>query len=998
MFSHLLVTSEYSFYESTIRIKDYVRYGKQLGFSHLVVSDHNSLAAHHEFYRACLEEGIQPVYGVVLDLVYRDETVPFLVIAKDNKGYQELIQLVYLFSKEGSLSLVHVNPTSSHLAWIAYGEGGYLDAALLREDGSLVLEQLQQLKKDFPSIFVAISYNENQKFQSCNRLLKRQCESLCIPTLAIPKVYYLQPEDVKKHHLLQVIEKNGSIQDPSIAYLQGRYLYSLTQMEQDYDSKDLENVSLLLEECRVDLSQFQTKLPTPSFLKGVNPKDYLAQLVFLGLQKRLKTSLIPKEYQDRMNQELRLIVEKGFENYFLIAFDAVRFAHEKGLMIGPGRGSSVGSLVAYAIGITQIDPVSHGLLFERFLNPDRVKMPDIDLDIASEDRPFLIEHLQQEYGFDHVASISTYNRLASVEVVSKVAKALGLKEREEKSLLVSLKKARRQWKVDDLRLLKEKDRGFSNALKQSRACQEVYDLALGIEGLKQSESIHPAGIVLSDRSLLEVAPVVYKHEGLKLQWDKDALEDHGMIKMDYLSLIYLDRLKAMLSRLKTVDLRTISLEEKACYEVLKKGWTLGLFQLDAPYLRQQLSRLSIQNFMDLVNVLGLARPQAIHQIPAYLKNEKLYPKQIQSLVDQSHGVFIFQEQVMKLLVMVCGIPFGKAETIRKEGSNHPEWLAPYQSTFESIHSNLWAIVQEFTKGFGFNYSHGLAYGLLAYQTLFLKTFYPGVFYETILRQSKDDTSRLIRELWARKIRFQGFSINHSPWTSEYDGKTLNLGLDLVPSVVDSLALVQDRKQGLYINLFEAVARLSLLGVNKEAILNLIKVGAMDEFGFSRTCLLKAVDAALMYAQLCTIQKDGQKALNFQLVSLPSLVDIQETLDQKRLYEQEVLGYSSQKHPTTLYRELSAQNDLDLAHLQRNPEGWALACVSHIKKHQDKTGHWMAFVEWQDDQQTLESILFSKLFESLDKELQVGELYRIKGRRTARGTMEITTLERVILHA
>ncbi len=1002
MFSHLLVTSEYSFYQSIIRLEDYVSYAKKLGYKSLVLSDHNVLSGHSLFGKLCAKEGIQAIFGMEMDVQMENTIVPFLALAKDNRGYQELIQDSYLISQKASLPYEVLKKHSSHIHLVVYGEGGLFDEALLKGQRDVLDEQLSQFKQDLKNFDVAISYNENRKFRECNTLLKQVCKAKNIPTVAIPKVKYLEAKEANDFHILELLEKKKKISDPTIPVLVGRYFYSLAEINHYYDQEDQERAGQIARECHVDLSLFQTNLPKPFFLGDKDEKAYLKQLVLLGLQKRLQTKDIPKVYLERIQMEFNIICKKQFERYFLIVYEAIRYAHKQNLTIGVGRGSAVGSLMAYAMGISQVDPLKYGLLFERFLNPNRLRMPDIDIDIAGQDRPVLLKYLQEIYGYEHVALISTFHSLASVEVVQSLCQCYSLREREAKSLSIAVKKARAKYKVDDLRLLEEKDKALRNAIKQSKACQEVFATAKKLEGLLISDSIHPAGIVLSEKSLMDIVPVIDSHGFLKIQWDKDSLEEHGLIKIDFLSLSNLDFLKELLQKTNlNMDIHHLNLEDKESYALLNRGLTSGLFQFDANFIRKQLPYLKPTSFLELVNVLGIARPQAVGHIPQYIENKiSDYPSFIQEIVKDTHGVFIFQEQVMRLLVAVTGIDFARAETIRKNGHKQPELVKGFQERFDAIHPDLWKIVKEFMGGFGFNLSHGVAYGLLAYQILFLKAHDPLTFYEVLLNQSLKSGSlmrSILREMRIQKIPFYPFDLRCKEAYCKKYKSGIQLGLMAIPSLrYETIEKIQKdfEENGGYKDYFQCIARLSLLGLTQDQVRECIKVGALDFFGYSRSSLIHQLEVAFRYADLCVVYEEGKKILNFDLVSSPILTNQMETLDLKRQYEQEILSYSLQLDASALIRQKNHWSLPFLNTWSKQPEQTGLATIAQMKEYQDKNGHFMAFVRLEDESGHVEVLIFSKLYESIRGKLKVRQVVCMKGRITNRQSIELLKLERV----
>ncbi|MBR4162049.1 MAG: DNA polymerase III subunit alpha, partial [Solobacterium sp.] len=505
---HLFVQSAYTLLKITVRIEEIVTKTQEYGFNAVALTDFHVMHGIPSFLKICEREGIRGIIGMQVTVFYHEEKVPFLLLAKDNAGYANLMILSSMLNKEEeAVSLEDFKNYSRHCFIIAYGEGGWMDSELVNDNREMVYEKLSVMKKELPPFDIALSYQDASLWKMRNKILKKIAERLSVPVVALNKIYYLDEDDVRSYHVLNAIRLNKMVNDSSLPQLTGRYFLSAEEMEKLYEPEELQRTDEIAKQCNADGMVEKTGLPAFQGKYDVSSKEYLVRLCQAGLQKRLQGK-VSRQYQSRLQYELDIILKMHFEDYFLIVYDFIRYARKQDILVGPGRGSAAGSLVAYCLGITQIDPLKYHLLFERFLNPDRVSMPDIDTDIPDNRRQEVIRYVVDTYGRDHVANIITFGTLGARQVIRDVARTMNMNQRDVDTVLKALGNASNT----TLEEAYQNNSRFKKAVMSSRNNMILYEMAKKLEGLPRHSSIHAAGIVLSGKPLMDVIPTMQMDE------------------------------------------------------------------------------------------------------------------------------------------------------------------------------------------------------------------------------------------------------------------------------------------------------------------------------------------------------------------------------------------------------------------------------------------------------------------------------------------------------
>ena len=1001
MATHLFVRSGYTVLNSTISIQELVSYTKQLGYQSIALCDHNVMYGSVFFYDCCIKEGIKPIIGMEVDCQYEDKKVPFLLLAKDNTGYKNLMKLSSLINEKSVIcaSIEELQQYSDHCFVIAYGEGGIFDSLILNEQDEEVLKGLKQLKEYFPSIYIALSYQETSLWQRLNKWLKAKCQVLSIPTIALNKIYYLKKEDAEAYRILNGIRESKTIHDKSLQRLDGRYVLSKEEMDSLYEIDDLVNTDQIAELCNVDLRIEKSDLPSFPIPTSHTPIQYLTTLCLAGLNKRFD-SKPKKEYLDRLKYELSVIDKMNFSNYFLIVYDYVKFAKSIGIYVGPGRGSAAGSLVSYCLGITQIDPVKYDLMFERFLNPERISMPDIDIDFQDNRRQEVIDYIFDKYNENHVANIITFGTLASKQVIRDVGKVLMIPQRniEMVSKLIS----------SDLSLsenLKTNSK-LNEIVKADETLQKLFSIAIKLEGLQRHSSTHPAGIIMSSLPINEVIPTIRETEGIKTsQYQANFLERFGLIKMDFLGLRNLTIMQQVVDKIKeknpSFKLADIPFDDKKTYQLFQRGDTIGVFQFESDQMKRLLIDLHPQTFDEVCACLALYRPASKDNRAIYIHNKK-HPESIhylsselEPILKETYGVMVFQEQVMRTSIVAGGFSVGEADRIRKAiTKKNPEEMLAIKDSFlqgcirngysEKDANELFDAMEKFD-GYGFNKAHSYAYGYLAYQLAYLKANYPGYFYTALLDSVIGDetkTRQYIEECQRKNIQILYPDINESYTTYHYQNNQIRLPLSCIKNIGNHVSnqIIKEREACIYKDFFDFVARCSLLKINKNHIENLIHAGALDCFKENRSTLLNGLDDAINYSELVKIEQNGIQTINLGLVSKPNLTKIKENSIIRIQNEMNTLGFYL---GTSLIKEERNQLNIHESTIheikQNNGFAKSFGLIVSIQERKTKKGDLMAFLKVIDETEDIKLLIMPNLYRTEKDKLKEGKYILFRGK-------------------
>ncbi|WP_369177356.1 DNA polymerase III subunit alpha [Candidatus Thiodubiliella endoseptemdiera] len=1037
-FVHLHCHSEYSVDSSLIRISKFVTQAKDLGLNAIALTDNNNLFAAVKFYKAAKEAGIKPIFGAEVTLKGEEKNSSLLLLCQDRKGYLNLSELISLSYQTGegmegaNITLEQLQQYNQGLILIAPPVHSDIAQALLENKISEAQEKAQFWQQLFGNRFYL-------GVQRTNRTNDEQCLHLClklglafdIPLVATNDVQFLEKDEFEAHEARICITQGGFLDDArrKKRYCADQYLKSSEEMNVLFSDlpEVLVNSVEIAKRCNVHFElNDKNYLPDFPVPKGLTMADFFSQESKTGLEKRLEGLEVERKiYDDRLDFELSVINKMDFPGYFLIVADFIRWSRENDIPVGPGRGSGAGSLVAYALGITNVDPIKHELLFERFLNPERVSMPDFDIDFCTDRRDEVIEYVSRKYGSEKVSQIITYGTMAAKGVVRDVGRVLGhpygFSDRISKSipndLKINLSRALGRFSEDDSQ--ENKDKWFSEELANRYDSEEsvtaLIDLSLKLEGLVRNVGTHAGGVLIAPSKISDFCPT-YKasdEDGVVSQFDMKDVEAVGLVKFDFLGLsnltvidktVKLIHAKGLSEEL--IDIDTLPLDDDAVYELLQRCDTTGIFQLESDGMRGYLKKLQADSFEDIVAMLALYRPGPLDagMVDDYINvkhgTQKVkYPHpMLEGLLAPTNGVFLYQEQVMQSAQVMAGYSLGGADLLRRAmGKKIASEMEKQRSVFvkgaakndidEKKANEIFDLIDKFS-GYGFNKSHSVAYAYVSYQTAWLKSHYPAAFMASVLSRMMDDTDRInftVSEVRAMALLIKGPNVNESLYEfSIKDAKTLTYGLGAIKGVGEAVVeiLVAERNtNGAYQDLFDFCMRIEKRALNKRALEALIYSGALDEFGVDRAVLIKTYPSAMKQAeQRQNDHSSGQNALfseaqgcqeyEVHYESVPPF-SFRQTLQ----LEKSVLGYYFYQHPTDEYKDdikvFSATLPKDLT-FRNNKEVRILALISDVYYRTTRKGDQMASIVLEDGQLTLNAVIFSKILaiEGVSEQLNI----------------------------
>ncbi|MCO7124838.1 DNA polymerase III subunit alpha [Sporolactobacillus shoreicorticis] len=1021
-FVHLHVHSEYSLLDSTCRIDDLVDLAKRTGQKALALTDRNVMYGVIPFYRRCIREGIHPLIG--LELAIDEETagehaarskhsqeIPALILlAQNNLGYQHLVRLASLvqFSNRGCISLPQLKEYAEGLIALSGGPGGPINRFLTLGDEARANRLAEKLHALFDNrFFLEIQRNGNlNEQQKIERQLRELGKRYSIRLIATNSIHYLDKEDERAHACLTCIREGTKLTDRQ-------------QTGYDFDFKstdemtrrftDLpEAVSLTGEiaaVCNVTFSFDRVRFPDFPLPRGESAEQRLLSLCKKGLKERYSNTT--EQIKQRLRYELSVINEMGFNDYFLIVADLVAHARMAGYMPGPGRGSAAGSLVAYVLKITEVDPIKYQLLFERFLNPERVTMPDIDLDFPDVDRDKMIDYACEKYGHAHVAQIITFGTLAARAAIRDVSRVLGSDPRLVDRIAhlipavpkMTLEKALNG--SDKLRSL----------VQSSAAADNLVALARRIEGLPRHSSIHAAGVIFSDQPLTDTVPVQKGHDNVSVtQYPMDVLEALGLLKIDFLGLRNLTFMREVLQRTAafrdgTLTADSIPLNDSETFRLLSRGDTMGVFQLESDGMRQVLRKLQPTEFEDIVAVNALYRPGPSQFIDHYVRRKHgeekvVYPhSDLEPILRQTYGVLVYQEQIMQIAVKMAGYSLGQADILRRAvGKKKRGLLEDQKKTFmsgcvqnhysEAVASQIFDLIVRFAN-YGFNRSHAVAYSFVSYRLAYLKAHYPQAFMAAHLTGIVGNPNKIeatIRELQNCGIRLLPPAVNESLSSFEPSGDNIRFGLTGIKNVGNGavdVIIAERNKNGAYQNLYDFCRRVPVRKVNRKAIESMIFAGAFDPFSIDRAVLLATLDHALSLGEEEQKLAGGQTSFPISGVDEADYVDVPPlSATEKMRYESEVLGFYLSAHPISEYRSRLPKSFVTVSEAETLQEGQIATLavmIEQVKRIRTKSGQPMAFFSASDETGLIDTVCFPASYEKVEEILRDGQMVVIRAK-------------------
>ena len=937
----------YTFMDSTLTIDRYVARGKELGYAYLGIMDHNNLYAAYSFLEACYKAEVRPLLGCELDLEIQGNPVTIQVLALNSKGYQHLMKISTV-RMMGEKDFESIRQYLSDVAVIVPVEN-------MEVAGDLGVECYIGVRPDTPA----------QKFDK--------------PILPLYTVRYLQEADLETIQVLHAIRDNQSLNQtgdiPAHQALLGPE-EAAALFERNH-SQALKNLEELVAKIHYELDR---DLKLPRFNRERPAGEELRERATAGLARR---GLMTEVYQERLDKELSIIHQMGFDDYFLIVWDLLRFGRSQGYYMGMGRGSAVGSLVAYALDITGIDPVKHNLLFERFLNQERFSMPDIDIDIPDIYRGDFLRYVQKRYGSMHAAQIVTYSTFGARQAIRDVFKRFGTPEYELTNITKKISFR------DSLASAYERNASFRQIINSKAEYQKAFALAKAIEGQPRQTSIHAAGVVMSDNDLTDIIPLKQGEDMLITQYDAHAVEANGLLKMDFLglrNLTFAQKMKEVLAEKHGIELviEEIDLEDKETLELFAAGRTKGIFQFEQPGAINLLKRVKPNRFEDLVATTSLNRPGASDYSDNFVKRKHgqegidLLDDSIADILRPTYGIMLYQEQVMQIAQRYAGFTLGKADLLRramskKDAQQMQEMEAEFlQGAQERGHAvdkakGIFAMMAKFA-GYGFNRSHAYAYSALAFQLAYFKTHYPDVFFDIMLNYSSSDyiTDAIQFDFQAAKL-----SINTIPYHDRFDKKEIFMGLKNIKGFPRDFAfwIVEERP---FKSVEDFILRLPAQYKKVELLTPLIQIGLFDSFEKNRQKIISNLDNLFVFADAFG---------SFFAEEEYSWTEAEDYSDSEKYnFEQSIIGVGISPHPLI---KMSKEASKDFVALTDLVEGQKVTVLVQIDSFRTirtkKTGEQMAFLQVTDTKKKLDVTLFPDVYRRYANYLKEGQIAYMTGR-------------------
>ena len=992
-FVHLHVHSEFSLLDGANRIKDLPVRAKELGMNAMAITDHGAMFGAIDFYKACKANDIKPIIGCEVYVAPRNRKDKdpnldaryshLILLAKDNQGYKNLATLVSLGYTEG----FYYKPRIDHEIIEKYHEGiiclsaclaGEVNQAILAND----MEKAKEVALWYKSIFgedyyLEIQNNGIKEQVLANQKLIQLARELDIPLVATNDAHYLKREDAYNHEVLLCIQTGKRMTDEDRMKFDTDELYVKSPEEMSDYFKNvpdaIENTVKIAEKCNVEFEFGHTILPNYDVPQEfATHYDYLEKLTYDGLKNRYGENP-SKEILERTEYELSVIKKMGYVDYFLIVWDYIHYAKTHNIPVGPGRGSGAGSIVAYSIEITDIDPIQYNLIFERFLNPERISMPDFDVDFCYEKRDKVIEYVEQKYGKDHVSQIITFGTMSARMVIRDVARVLDMPYAEADKLAKMI--------PNEIHITIKK------AMEQNKELKELYDtdeeikkmlnIAMALEGMPRQASTHACGIVITKEPVVSYVPLYVRDGAISTQYIMTTLEELGLLKMDFLALEKLNIISKVSKKIKNFNINNIPLDDKKTLKIFYDADTDDIFQFESSYAKSVLDKLKITSFNELTVSLALVRPGANKQIDEYLKNKKEGINLTGDLADilgATYGTIIYQEQVMKIFEKVGGYSLFEADDIRVAISKKKEDIINAQHDkfvsggikngySKEFVEKLFNKIKEFG-GYGFNKSHSVAYALVSYQMAYLKANYPKEFMFYLLENNKDISKceKILSSLKNSGYKLLKPNINYSiDKYAEKNGYIL-LPLNIIRGLNDDIIskIIRVRENG-FNDIFDFFVKTNSF-LNNETYLILIKSGALDIFKINKQTMIKNIDVILNYA---SIYSDG--------LGKPILIKYPE-YDEATLREFEVLSYGMYitNHPCSKYKDVIKVENIK-NYLFKNIN--MVLLIKNIRTIKDKKGGEMAFLECEDETGKVNLTMFSSLY-AKNNDLKVNELIRV----------------------
>lgn len=1028
-FTHLHVHTEYSLLDGAARLKDLVASAKELGMDSLAITDHGVMFGVVDFWRECKKQGIKPIIGCEVYMASRTRhdkdpsldkrQAHLILLAKNNTGYHNLVKIVSRGFTEGFYYKPRVDKEvlrqfSEGIICLSACLAGDIQQHLLKGDYNGAKEEALE----YLDIFGEGNYYLELQDQGLEEeariypdMLKLSSET-GIPLVATNDVHYIKREDAKAHDVLLCIQTATSISDENRMRFPNDqfYLKSEDEMRKIFAGcpQAIENTKIIADQCDVEFEFGTLHLPEFKAPDGKDNKIYLRELCEKGLYERYQT--VGTQLRERLDYELSIIEQMGYVEYFLIVWDFINYARENGIMVGPGRGSAAGSIVAYTLHITDIDPIKYNLIFERFLNPERVSMPDIDIDFCYERRQEVIDYVISKYGADKVAQIITFGTLKAKAVVRDVGRALDVSYAETDAIAKAI--------PFDLKMTIEKALETSSELREmydsSETVRRVIDTSKALEGMPRHASTHAAGVVISKKAIDEYVPLYLADKGISTQFPMTTIEELGLLKMDFLGLRNLTVIRDALELIERehgvkIDFSSMEYDDPAVYDLISSGNTQGIFQLESAGMTQFMKNLKPSCFEDIVAGIALYRPGPMASIPTYIENKKNPDKirylhlLLEPILSVTYGCLIYQEQVMQIVRDLAGYTYGRSDILRRAmGKKKMDVMLAEKEVFfkgcaekgisEEIAEQIFNQMVTFAE-YAFNKSHAAAYAVIGYETGYLKAHYATEFMAALMTSVMNDghqIAKYIRNCHEMGIEVLPPDINESDKKFSVKNGKIRFGLMGVKNVGESVidAIIETREQkGKARDIFEFISNQDIHKINKKALESLIKAGAFDSMNPNRAQYLAVYEELLESAQreskkniegqmsLFDLNADSMESADISM-NLPDVVPFSKEVI--NALEKEMLGVYITGHPLEEYaQKIEEITTVNADILQKSQQEITEGLQSEIRDGQKvvvaglvnsrktlitKKNQMMCFLDLEDFYGIMDVIVFPNVYE------------------------------------
>ncbi len=1052
-FTHLHLHTDYSLLDGAISLDRLVNFGTKNNLQALAITDHGNIFGAVKFFQKSKKAGIKPVLGIEAylteDANIKDASNKYyhiILLVQNEIGYKNLCKLISFSYQKGFYfkPRIDYNILAQHSEGLIATSaclGGHIPQLFKHNKMDELNNRLEWFMKHFDNerFYLEVQPTDQQEQQPLNDFLFDLAQKRSLPLVATGDCHYVDKQDHEAHEVMLSVQTHGQLSDPNRYSFGDCRVYMRTQQEMldlfGTHESAIWNTGEIADKCNFDFVTDKLFFPKCEIPKKHTSESYFKELCQQGLEELFTKKLIDQDkrelYQDRLDLEVNLITTMGFVEYFLIVSDFIKWAHRQGIPVGPGRGSAAGSLVSWTLEITNVDPIKYNLLFERFLNPERVSMPDIDIDFCIEGRDKVIQYVRDKYGHDKVCHIITFGTMMAKGVLKDVARVLGFPF-EDSNALTSL--IPDQLKISLTESLKQEPK-LQEMVDNNPRIKKLFNIALKLEGLTRHASKHAAGIVISPKPIDEVLPLYIpsKSKELVAQYAMTELESIGFLKIDFLGLKNLTIIDRTLQQVKknhnvTININTIPLDDKKTLNLIARGQTSGIFQLESNGLKEILRKLKPNSFEDVIAVIALYRPGPLGSGMVDDFIERKHGKQkityifdeLEPILKETYGVIVYQEQVMKIASAIAGYSLGESDILRRAmGKKKVEVMQEQSKLFVQRATKfnfnpkkaqeLFDLMAYFA-GYGFNKSHSTAYAIITYQTSFLKAHYPAEFMASLISMETNNTEKMafyLKEAKDLELNLLPPNINTSEINFAAHEKNILFGLQGIKNV-GNIALeniVKEREKKSFIDLFDFCKRIDLRTANKRVIENLIYAGAFDTMTGSRAQqhdeLATIMDHAIRYKKdkqtgqmglfsLAGTANDGND--DFFAFSSQAKWSDKETLEK----EKEVIGFYLSSHPLESYRahikRFGIQGISSIAEHLEQPvknNGFVIAGMMTSKREiTTKKGDRMAFVALEDLTGEAEIIVFPRLFAKVQEWLSDYNVFVVQGDLDAAQTKKV----------